>query len=161
MKKISILIKQHTRCIIILRQGNFWEQRATLLRLTLHHQELLKKRPGLSTFCTQSVIQQLLKQRDSFIYYTYILTLYSWHWVPNSGASACMELHMETTIGCMTHFSTTVMQRSFLGPSTLWRWIQYQMLQKLPLSPLLGVDASEFKWFHEIMSKKSSKTIYK
>ena len=31
----------------------------------------------------------------------------------------CMELHMETTIGCMTHFSTTVMQRSFLGPSTL------------------------------------------
>jgi len=26
--------------MIILRQGNFWEQRAKLLRLTLHHQEL-------------------------------------------------------------------------------------------------------------------------
>jgi len=45
LKKISILIKQHTHCIMtILCQGNFWEQRAKLSRPTLNHQELLKKR---------------------------------------------------------------------------------------------------------------------
>ena len=45
--------------ILILLQGGFKEHLEKLVKLTLHQQELLQKRPSLGTFCAHLAIQGL------------------------------------------------------------------------------------------------------